>query len=475
MTETTKSSKSEEVSERATDRLARWIRQFAAMPLTDAAQMRAKGVLLDSIGCAIAAHCDHTTRMIVEQTRAVGGRRDATVIGAKIQAPFVACSFANEVLIRALDLNDSYSGPGLVGHPSDNIGPALAACQFAERPLVDLLRAIRLGYEVYGRILDLMNPKTTAWDHTVASGLTTAAMTGWLFGYSDEQMSEALALVASHSAVSRVVRGAHISSAKSIASAIVGQTSCLLTLLAGQGATGPGEALEGPRGFGRVILGADDFDGFFALESERDRLFANSFKLYPCFALGQAPIDAAVESSKQIGRRLGDLERIDLSLADTAPAHLRLKDSERELPRTREAADHSLQFVVAAALVDGSFGLAQFESERWNDPLVRDVMTRVHPRIDASLPQDPPGAFPCRLESRFKDGSRIIVERMSTRGHATRPLTWDEVKEKFRNSSAAFLTLDEQERVADYIHDIDASSTAAKLLELCASNKLNRD
>jgi hypothetical protein len=40
---------------------------------------------------------------------------------------------ADGVLIRTLDLNDSYSGPRQIGHPSDNIGAALAAAEMADR------------------------------------------------------------------------------------------------------------------------------------------------------------------------------------------------------------------------------------------------------------------------------------------------------------------------------------------------------
>ena len=46
-------------------------------------------------------------------------------------------------------------------------------------------------------------------------------------------------------------------------------------------------------------------------------------------------------------------------------------------PTSREAADHSFNFLAAVAMVDGAFGLAQFDNERWNDPKVREVMARL--------------------------------------------------------------------------------------------------
>ena len=45
-------------------------------------------------------------------------------------------------------------------------------------------------------------------------------------------------------------------------------------------------------------------------------------------------------------------------------------------PESRETADHSFYFLVAAALLDGELTPRQFENERWTDPAVIDLMAR---------------------------------------------------------------------------------------------------
>ena len=87
-------------------------------------------------------------------------------------------------------------GPRQLGHPRDNIGVALAAAD--EEPLgKDLVRAIRLAYEMYGRLLDMGDPESS-WDHVTVSGLVTAGTAGWLLELSTEQLANALALAAMH-------------------------------------------------------------------------------------------------------------------------------------------------------------------------------------------------------------------------------------------------------------------------------------
>ena len=58
---------------------------------------------------------------------------------------------------------------------------------------------------------------------------------------------------------------------------------------------------------------------------------------------------------------------ITVAIADTPSLHRQKDDPGRIDPTSREAADHSFNFLAAAAIVDGAFGLAQFDNERWND------------------------------------------------------------------------------------------------------------
>ena len=437
--------------------LAEWINDFAPRPMAEATAERARAILLDSLACALYAGDDKTAQTAIRTVRRLGGSGDCAVIGTDMRTTLPLAAFTNGILIRTLDFNDSYAGPKQIGHPSDNLGATLAAAEIADRSGREFVQAMRLGYEVYGRILDLTEPDT-AWDHVTASGVTVAAMTGWLLRLSVEQLAHAMALAATHSATLGEVRVGHVSAAKSTANAMVVQTATLATLLAAEGMTGPGRALEGERGFAKLVLDGANFSDFFA-EDRPDRLLSVGLKPYPCFALGQGPISAALELRKRIP--IETVERIDIAIADTGPARLRLRDASGKTPAGREAADHSIYFLVAIALLDGHVGLNQFNAGRWRDADVLNLMSRIDAHIDPDL--RPPKALPCRLEA-VVSGERIVVERAASPGNPALPLTWEGVQCKFHLCAAHVLDDDMQRRVIELVEGIEELPSIRTLL-----------
>jgi 2-methylcitrate dehydratase len=435
-------------------RLAVWAYDFTARPMPAVTAERTRVILLDSLACALHACNEDKAQSALQTVRGLGGNGSCTIIGSAERTSLPLATFANGVLVRILDLNDTYAGPRQMGHPSDNIASALAAAELADRSGADLMQAIRLGYEIYCRILDLTDPEGP-WDHVTVSGIVTAAMTGWLLRLPVEQLTHAISLAAVHCATLGEVRVGQVSAAKSIANAVVSQTASLLTLLAAEGMTGPKQGLEGPRGYAALLLGGIDLSEFFAIEREADRITAVGIKQYPCFALAQGPISAAIELRGQLGS-LKQMERIEIALADTGPARLRLKDSHGRAPDSREAADHSIYVLLALALLDGRVTVEQFKTERWRDEDVRALIARMDATIDPEL--QPKTSLPCRLRATLAGGKQELVERPATPGSPALPLTWADVTDKFRNSSAAVLPPNAQAKVIANVEALERIS-----------------
>jgi len=327
-----------------------------------------------------------------------------------------------------------------------------------------------LGYEIYGRIEDMFDPVNTSWDHVTASGLAAAAMTGWLLGLAPDRLGNALALAATHCAALREVRGGHVSAAKSIANGVVVQSATLLTLLAAEDITGPARALDGPRGFANVILDGADFETFFAMDGEADRIMSVGLKLFPCFALAQAPISSALELRSRLHAPVETLQKIVVSIADSAPARMRLGDGAGRMPSSREEADHSVHYLVAVALADGYVGLDQFEGGRWRDADVIDLMSRIEARIDPDLPTMPVSAFPCRAEAHLQNGERLVVENLANPGHPSNPLSWGAVKDKFNQYVEPVLSTDARQRTLDLVENIEDLRSVRLLIDALVPN-----
>src|SRR6202008_2067956 len=91
-------------------------------------------------------------------------------------------------------------------------------------------------------------------------------------------------------------------------------------------------------------------------------------KAYPCLATGQSVVHAGLDIHRQVGGDASKLQHITVAIADTPSLQRQKDDPGRIDPTSREAADHSFNFLAAVAMVDGAFGLAQFANERWSAP-----------------------------------------------------------------------------------------------------------
>ena len=88
----------------------------------------------------------------------------------KHRMPVTSAVMLNGILIRELDLNDAYVGPGQMGHPSDNIAVALSVGEKQRSSGLDVLASVIAGYELYCRIQDIIVGRGP-WDHVTASAL----------------------------------------------------------------------------------------------------------------------------------------------------------------------------------------------------------------------------------------------------------------------------------------------------------------
>src|SRR5207245_9118315 len=84
-----------------------------------------KRTLIDTLRCAMGAFHAEPSHIARHLAESVTSRMSARVLGTRhARSPDIA-GFANGVMVRYLDCNDSYFSPG-GGHPSDMIPAALA-------------------------------------------------------------------------------------------------------------------------------------------------------------------------------------------------------------------------------------------------------------------------------------------------------------------------------------------------------------
>jgi 2-methylcitrate dehydratase len=450
------------------EKLAEWALAIRADAIPDATLHQAKLLLLDTIGCGYAALDEAASQAVIATMAETGGAPQCTVIGSPAKTSAPAAVLLNGALVRILDLNDyvnTKSGQ-IGGHPSDNIPVALAAGELAGASGLEVLAAIVVGYEVYGRFKEAM-PNVSDWDGVMVSGFAAPAIAGRLMGLDPCTLAHALALSGARAPTPLVVRHGAISAAKSVANALVAQSGMQATLLAKHGITGPLDLFENRHGLGALFprlgpaltapLAADGY------------LMGCHVKAYPCLATGQSIVHAGLDIHRQIGGDHDRLQRLTVSIADTPSLKRQKDDPGRIDPTSREAADHSFNFLAAVAIVDGAFGLVQFDNERWNDPTVREVMGRLTIVCDATLNARSPGGFPCAIEAEGVDGKTYRAEVLDPPGFSRHGLDAGAVTDKFHAITKQRLPQSARDGIVRSVMALDRSPSLGGVISALAA------
>jgi 2-methylcitrate dehydratase len=425
---------------------------------------QARLLLLDTLGCAIIGARAPTAQRVRVLVDALGGNPECTLIGAGGRTSVLNAAFANGVAVRNLDLNDvmfiqKEGRLSVGGHCSDTIPAALAVAERAGSTCEEVLQSIVVGYQLFGRLRDVM-PFASVWDGASSCGLVAAAMAGRLMRLTLEAQAHALSLAAIRCATPKVVRWGSLSSAKNVASSLIACAGIEGALLASHGLTGPPEVLDHPGGMGAVFDKTLGLEQLWAAPPAVPQIMAANVKTYACIGTAQTLAAAALDMHGRLKAPLGEIAAIDVVMADLPMIRNQQAEPDRQVPQTREDADHSFTYIPVAALRDGELGERQFENERWLDPEARELIAKVGLATSAELRDKAPGSMPCRLVVRLQSGTEIAIECLYPPGHSFPDKGLDEsvVTAKFRAVTAYALSAENSARIIDWT--MTAKSTA---------------
>jgi 2-methylcitrate dehydratase len=375
----------------------------------------------DAIACAIAA-ADSDAALIARRIALRTSSDRARVIGQGSPVALESATLWNTVMIRYLDLNDSYNQIGS-GHPSDLVGVALAAATDAGRTGAELLAAIDAAYDC---LCDLWNQSRigrVGWDQGTMVGPVAAATAGSLLGLTQEQIGHAVAMSAVSGVALRQTRLGQLSMWKGMATGHSAKMAASAVLLAQQGASGPPEPFVGVD-----ALGAQVFPAAPLPISLSGAMLTANLKGFPCCFHAQGPAELAARARRVVDP--DDVTAVEVATYEKASS---LADDESKWhPELRETADHSLPFLIAVSLIDGGLSEASFANERWFEPKTVAMMQKIRVTIDPALTAAFPDKVASQLRVHTSDGENRFVDELDhPLGHHKRPIEPDEVGHKF--------------------------------------------
>ncbi|HEV8307960.1 MAG TPA: MmgE/PrpD family protein [Methylomirabilota bacterium] len=439
------------------DQLAGFVVRASYEDLSERARRELKIRVLDSLGCAIGALGGEPIRLVRTQLRDFEGSGRSTLVAGGRAAPDRA-AFYNAALVRYLDFNDSYLAPGETCHPSDNLGAVLAAAEYAGATGREFLAALAVAYQVQCRLSDVAPVRAKGFDHTTQGSYAVASGVARALRLDAERTANAIAICGTAFNALRVTRTGALSHWKGLASPNTAFGCTHAAFLAMRGVTGPREIFEGNKGFMDAIAGPFEIDWS---KEDLERVTRTILKRYNAEIHSQSALEALIELRDEHGLRAADVERIEIDVFDVA-YHIigGGEEGDKRTVRTKEEADHSLPYMLAAALVDGQVMPEQYTSERIGRDDVQALLRRVVVRPDPGYSRRFPAEHACRVTVVLRQGRAVRREKADYEGFHTRPMSWDTVVRKFERLSEPSTDAALRRAITDAVVDLEARSTA---------------
>ncbi len=457
-------------SKTITAQMSQWAAALKFEDLSKDAVYQAKRFLLDSLGCALGGYQQHDVAIALEVLHEIAGHGDATIIGSGDKMDPVSASLANALMIRCMDYNDIYwkQDPS---HPSDIFPAAIAGCERAGSNGRELIVGLVLGHEFEQRFCEAAFPgiRERGWHHATLTAFVSPIVAGRALHLSAEQIQHAIGISASRHCTLGAVTAGKLTMMKNTVDPMATQSGVLAALLAEKGYTGPEHVIDGKEGlthcFGPEWKLPVLTDGL----GEDWRITHCGMKAFPTEALTHTPISAVLSLVKDN----------DLAPADIAKVHIRttargadiLSDPSKYDPRTKETADHSLPYVVAAAIADRQVTPLQFTPAKINDATIRAQLNKIVVVADPEIEKVFPALQRVVVKITTTSGREFEKRLDFPKGDPRNPLSDAEIEEKFSALADPVMSRSAQEVVKDAVWNLEKVPSISALMESLRADK----
>lgn len=433
---------------------------FDAVPA--AARLRAKLSMLDALGVGLASNAyPFADRALAGIATLADGPGSCSVIGRRERLPVRDAALANGILIHGLDFDDTHLGS--IVHPTAaalpcalSLGESIGADgrSFLTAFMAGLETAIRIGLAVKGGFHHVGFHATGLVAH-----FSSALVAGKLLGLSAPQMVAAQGIAASTAAGIQVFleEGAWTKRMHPGWAAVAGITAARL---AAGGFAGPSRPYDGKFGLFETHLQANagqvDMEAMVGGLGTQWHFADSAIKPYPVCHFIHGCADAAIDLSASIDWR--EIAAVEALLPkDTMPV-VAEPAAAKENPTNDYEAKFSAQFVVAACLIKGGFGLAELQDAALADPDVRALAKKVKCSIDGATAF--PKYFSGGVKLTMKDGRELFRHIRVNSGAGDRALDTQGVSAKFMNSASLRLNATQATIVREIVLDIENRTVA---------------
>ena len=413
-----------------------------------------KRYMYDSIGCAYGGYHTRDVNIIRDIYMEMGGKGESTVLGFGDKLPAVNATLINSLMVRALDFNDIYwkEDPS---HPSDIIPAAWAVGELVNTNMKDVMVAIVLAYEFEQRLCLFAKPgvRERKWHHATLTQFVSPLVAGKLLGLDVNQMVNAIGISGSHNHTIGCPTAGKLTMMKNTVDPMAVQSGVFAALMAQKGYSGTEKVIEGKEGFMDAFIGwnakdeslnptdMEGRDGVSSWSWDVDALvggLGDSYKIMEC-SMKAFPTEALTHThlscvlNAMINNDLDYTDIQEVKVTCFSQAYDILFDPAKYRPESRETADHSLPYCLAAAMVDKKITTESFSDEKLNDPRIFEVIDKIKGEPSQEFEKMFPEKQPSRVVITTNEGNEYSEYLDYPKGDPREPMTMDDLKNKFNS------------------------------------------
>jgi len=425
----------------------------------------AKMFLYDSFGCALGGSKTVDFDIMCDVFAEIGGKPECSVVGSDLKTDVRSASLLNGLAIRALDYNDVYwkQDPS---HPSDLLPAAFCVGEREKRSGKDLIVATVIAYELEMRMCEAAFPgvREIGLHHATLTQFVSPVVAGKMLNLSTEQITNAIGIGGSHNVTLGAVTAGKLTMMKNTVDPMATESGVFAALLAQRGYEGTTPIFEGREGLFETI--GEDWKPEVLTENlgKTFKIVDCSIKPFPCEALTHAPVSAVLDLVIEHDLQPEQIETIEIYTLKRAAEIL--ADEKKYIIDSRETADHSLPYCIAAAVVNRELTPKQFSKASLADKRILAIVPKVKAVLEPAFESRFPHEQPCRVVVKLTNGESLTKERAFPKGDPRDQLSIDELKRKFAALAEDILGDSQQEIVFQTIYDLENVAEIGDLMKL---------
>jgi len=424
---------------------------------------QAKKLILDTIGCTLGGSQTETVSIFLDYLLKGNKNPESTVIGHNLKISCQDSVFINAQMGHILDYDETYKN---IAHPAaTTLFPALSIGEIKQKSGKDLLVAFIVGYDLAARIAAAMLPsrkrRERVWPFGTFHIFGAVSSASKMLSLSTEQNIHALGIAGATAPVPSTRRYMDKPCMIKNCNGWVARAGLDAAYLAANGLTGLDNILDGDTGFW-IMAGSDNCNYSLLQQNlgEEFEVINSSIKPYPSCKWTHSTLEAFDQLKKQKNLQLDNIQKC-ICRSNSYVCDYMASDTSIE---TMEDAWTSIRWGIAMLCLGVPRGPAWFNKEYFNNNQVLDIMKRVELQPDPAVDKEFPEKLISTVEVITVQGDKHISRVEIPKGDPERPLSWNDICQKFNEMVSPIIGSNHSKTVINIIRNLEEQTDLSILL-----------